>query len=144
MLVTDFFGLYVGNNITENFKILINACDENEARKVAKDYFTDADMACDDSDIEIEEFDDINTQFDCDYVVFDEQVYDIAPVQPRDDTPKTSVREMKNLKEGDEFWVNGEKHIASCESHLCGDATVDEYVVYDENNEGWFESDFYA
>ena len=59
-----------------------------------------------------------------------------------DDAPVTTRRQMQDLMEGDVFYVDGEKHTASCNAGLCGDASCDEYVVYDENGEGWFESDF--
>ena len=49
---------------------------------------------------------------------------------------------MKTLKKGDTFVLNGVAHTASCDSHICGDASCDEYVVYDEDDEGWFEPDF--
>lgn len=54
----------------------------------------------------------------------------------------TTKREMKELCEGNEFFVKGVRHVASVDSHLCDDATCDEYVVYDEDGESWFESDF--
>lgn len=49
---------------------------------------------------------------------------------------------MMNLKKGDTFIVNGEKHTASVDAHLSGDASVDCYIVYDENDESWFDDDF--
>ncbi|MBR3516386.1 MAG: hypothetical protein IKM88_11520 [Lachnospiraceae bacterium] len=55
----------------------------------------------------------------------------------------TSREEMRNLKAGDTFWINGTRHTASVAAALCGDAEFsDEFIVYDENDEGWFESDF--
>ena len=54
----------------------------------------------------------------------------------------TTKSQMKRLVKGDVFYVNGEKHTTSVDSHLSGDASCDEYIVYDENDEGWFESDF--
>ena len=49
---------------------------------------------------------------------------------------------MKKLKTGDVFWVNGQMHKATVNSHQSGDSTCDEYIVYDENDEAWFETDF--
>lgn len=54
----------------------------------------------------------------------------------------TSPEEMENLKKGDVFYVKGERHTASCDSHLSGDATYDGYIVYDENGTSWYEDDF--
>ncbi len=56
----------------------------------------------------------------------------------------TTRRQMQDLLEGDVFYVGGKEHTASCDSHLCGDASVDEYVVYDEDDNSWFETDFPA
>lgn len=59
------------------------------------------------------------------------------------DLPKPTTRkEMKGIKEGDTFVLNGITHTASSDSHLSGDASFDEYIVYDEDGEGWSESDF--
>ncbi len=54
----------------------------------------------------------------------------------------TSPDEMKKLKRGDVFYVQGERHIASCDAHLCGDASYKGYIVYDENDVSWFETSF--
>lgn len=55
----------------------------------------------------------------------------------------TSREEMRNLKAGDTFWINGIEHTASVAAALCGDAEFsDEFIVYDEDDEGWLESDF--
>ena len=54
----------------------------------------------------------------------------------------TTRSQMKELREGDEFFIKGIQHVACVDSHLCGDATCGEYVVYDEDGEGWFETDF--
>ena len=54
----------------------------------------------------------------------------------------TTKTDMKKIKRGDKFTVNNIEHIASTDSHLSGDSTCEEYIVYDEDNEGWFESDF--
>ena len=64
-------------------------------------------------------------------------------LEPNMDRNKiTTRREMKELREGDAFFVDGIRHIASTDSYLSGDATCDEYIVYDEDNESWFETDF--
>ena len=54
----------------------------------------------------------------------------------------TTRVQMQGLKKGDEFFVNGKRHVATTDAHVSGDATCDEYVVYDEMGEGWFETDF--
>lgn len=54
----------------------------------------------------------------------------------------TSINDMKKLKSGDLFWINGEIHRAIGNAHMSGDSTCEEYIVYDENGEGWFETDF--
>jgi thymidylate synthase (FAD) len=54
----------------------------------------------------------------------------------------TSPEDMKKLKNGDVFYVKGERHTAVCDAHLSGDASCDEYIVYDENGTSWFETDF--
>lgn len=54
----------------------------------------------------------------------------------------TSINDMKKLKSCDSFWINGEMHRAIGNAHMSGDSTCEEYIVYDENGEGWFETDF--
>ena len=54
----------------------------------------------------------------------------------------TTVDEMKNLKDGDTFVINGLTHTAQGDSHLSGDSSCDEYIVYDTDGDCWFESDF--
>lgn len=68
----------------------------------------------------------------------------LEPNMEHDKTLKeaTTRREMKELREGDVFFVNGVRHVASTDSHLSGDASCQEYIVYDEEDEGWFETDF--
>ena len=54
----------------------------------------------------------------------------------------TAREEMRNLKVGDTFWINGIEHTASVAAAPCGDAEFsDEFIVYDEDDEGWLESD---
>ena len=49
---------------------------------------------------------------------------------------------MKILKKGDVFVVNNQRHTASSDAHYSGDSDYDGYIVYDEDDEGWFEEDF--
>ena len=49
---------------------------------------------------------------------------------------------MINLKKGDTFIINGETHTVSVDAHPSGDASVNCYIVYDENDESWFDDDF--
>ena len=57
-------------------------------------------------------------------------------------TKNTTIEQMRTIRKGQTFIVNHTKHIASSDSHLSGDASYDGYIVYDENNKGWFEEDF--
>ena len=54
----------------------------------------------------------------------------------------TTRTQMKKLKEGDEFYVYGERHIASEDSHPSESSGYDGYIVYDEDENSWFEEDF--
>lgn len=54
----------------------------------------------------------------------------------------TTRKQMKALKMGDTFVVNGIEHTASTGAHKSGDSSYDGYIVYDEDGEGWFEEDF--
>lgn len=54
----------------------------------------------------------------------------------------TTREQMRNIKKGETFFVDGEMRTASTDSHLSGDASYDGYIVYDENGESWFEEDF--
>ena len=56
--------------------------------------------------------------------------------------PFTTREEMKVLRDGDVFYVNGLKHTAKGDSHRSGDSSYEGFVVYDENDVGWFEEDF--
>ena len=55
---------------------------------------------------------------------------------------QTTKSQMRSLKKGEIFNVNGEEHVASTNSHRSGDASYEGYIVYDENNDSWFEEDF--
>lgn len=57
----------------------------------------------------------------------------------------TSWEEMKEIKDGDVFYVKGERHVAKGDAHpsrFPGDASRDTWIVYDENDNGWFLEDF--
>ena len=64
MKVTD-LNLYVGNY--NGFKFLICAYDDKEAEEIAERYREDAGLG--DDTLTVTPFDDVNTEFDCDYVV---------------------------------------------------------------------------
>ncbi len=66
MCITDMTNLFVGYNETEDFRILICALDAQEAYEIANEYRFDTNM---NGQFEITELTDINTKFDCDYVV---------------------------------------------------------------------------
>ena len=67
MKINELSGLYVVENKTENFTILVTALDEQEAIEIARDYFNDSHINY--SDLETYVFKNIFTNFDCDYVV---------------------------------------------------------------------------
>ena len=70
MGITDISGLYVARNDLENFNILVCAQDEEEAMDLAVTYFFEGNFEHHARrDITISEFDDINTHFDCDYII---------------------------------------------------------------------------
>ena len=66
MKITDIKNLYVGYNEKENFRILIGSNDENEADTLAEYYRQDSNLK---GEFKISEFNDINTHFDCDYII---------------------------------------------------------------------------
>lgn len=67
MKINELSGLYVVKNEKENFTILVVALDYQEATEIAKDYFIDSDMNYE--ELSVCDFSDINTQFDCDYII---------------------------------------------------------------------------
>lgn len=67
MRINELSGLYVVENKTENFTILVTALNEQEAIEIARDYFNESHM--DYSDLDTYVFKNIFTNFDCDYVV---------------------------------------------------------------------------
>lgn len=66
MKITNMTNLFVGYNKTENFKILICALDKEEAANIAAEYANDSKLT---GTFEITEFNNADTQFDCDYVL---------------------------------------------------------------------------
>ena len=66
MKITDLNHLWVGYNEKEDFRVLICALDEQDAQEIANNYCLDSHM---NGKFEISEFSDINTNFDCDYVL---------------------------------------------------------------------------
>jgi len=73
MKINQLFNLWVAYNATEDFQVLVIADCEVEALEVAKGYFEDANMLTD--EIQITEFEDVNTRFDCDYAIYRGQEY---------------------------------------------------------------------
>lgn len=67
MKINELSGLYVVKNEKENFTILVAALDYQEAIELAKEYFIDSDMNYE--ELSVCDFSDINTQFDCDYII---------------------------------------------------------------------------
>lgn len=66
MKVNEITNLWVGYNKTENFKVLIVALDEAEAKEITEGYRLDAHL---EGKFEIYKFADVNENFDCDYVL---------------------------------------------------------------------------
>lgn len=54
----------------------------------------------------------------------------------------TTVSEMKRLKKGDKFTVYNEEHIAYSDAHQSDDSSYEEFLVYDEVGNAWYEFDF--
>ncbi len=69
MKITELTNLFVGYNESEDFRVLICALDEQEAMNIVRSYATDAHLSSDPSDWDISEFKDVDTHFDCDYVI---------------------------------------------------------------------------
>ena len=67
MKITDLSGLYVAYSKYENFRILVAATDIYDANEIARNYFEDAGIMYE--TVDIEEFTDTNTKFDCDYII---------------------------------------------------------------------------
>ena len=69
MKIVDMTNLWTVTNTEADFKIFVVAMDEAEAMEVSREYFSDAGMDSDPSNIEIAEFD-IADKVDCDYIVY--------------------------------------------------------------------------
>ena len=56
----------------------------------------------------------------------------------------TTRRTMRKLHKGDKFYINGVEMTAGEDAHLiANDASdEDEYIIYDVDENGWFEEDF--
>lgn len=66
MKINELNNLWIGLNEEENFKVLICALDAEEAQEIAENYRLDSYM---EGNFAITEFSDVNTVFDCDYVL---------------------------------------------------------------------------
>ena len=66
MKANELNNLWVGYNKTENFRVLIVALDQEEAQEIVDGYCLDSNM---EGKFEIAEFDNLDTHFDCDYVL---------------------------------------------------------------------------
>jgi hypothetical protein len=69
MKINEIEGLWCATNIKEDFTILVVALEEIEAKEIAIGYFDDSNMSVQPDEIKITKFTDLDTQFDCDYVV---------------------------------------------------------------------------
>lgn len=69
MTIVDMSNLWTVTNTAEDFKIFVVAMDEEEAMERSREYFSDAGMDSDPSNIEIAEFV-IADKADCDYIVY--------------------------------------------------------------------------
>lgn len=45
---------------------------------------------------------------------------------------------FESLDVGDMFFVNGTPHKVGIKAHISGDASYDGYLLYDDQNAGWF------
>lgn len=66
MTILDLQNLWVGYNDKEDFRILICAGCKKEAKALAESYRKDSKLS---GSFDIYEFTDVNTKFDCDYVI---------------------------------------------------------------------------
>ena len=69
MKVNELTNLWVGYNKVENFRVLICALDIYEASEIADNYRIDSCMR---GNFEIRVFVDVDTEFDCDYILTNE------------------------------------------------------------------------
>ena len=77
MKVHELINLYIGFNSDVDFKVLICANDLKEAAEIAARYVSDANL---DFDLSVMSWDNLNTNFDCDYVLTSCQVEDQGKV----------------------------------------------------------------
>ena len=89
-------------------------------------------------EVEYTEYDDIDGFNTVNQVI----AWKMDDIEPYEFEPNTTKEEMKKLKDGEWFVVNGERHRAVGDSHMSGDSTCDEYIVYDNHGNSWFENDF--
>ena len=66
MKANELHNLWVGYNKTENFRVLIVALDQKEAQEIVDVYCLDSNM---EGKFEVAEFDNLDTHFNCDYVL---------------------------------------------------------------------------
>lgn len=66
MKITELSNLWVGYNEEEDFRVLIAAFDICDAQEIAYNYCLESHM---EGKFEITEFGNVNTHFDCDYVL---------------------------------------------------------------------------
>ena len=66
MKINEMTNLWVGYNEDENFTVLICSLDREEAYEIVNNYCLDSRMQ---GKFEITEFKEINTHFDCDYIL---------------------------------------------------------------------------
>lgn len=66
MKINDLTNLWVGYSKVDDFRVLICALDEIEAQEIANEYRCDTHL---EGTFEITEFDNLETHFDCDYVL---------------------------------------------------------------------------
>lgn len=69
MKINEFNNLWCAKYEKENFTICVLAVDIYEAMEVAMEYFNDSQWEVTNEDITITRFRDMNTHFDCDYVI---------------------------------------------------------------------------
>lgn len=67
MKVTELEGLYVATSM-DGFKVLVASDDRFDAKTKAENYFGDAGI--DSENVKVEEFTDVDTHFDYDYVIY--------------------------------------------------------------------------
>jgi hypothetical protein len=66
MKVNDMTNLWVGYSEEDDFRVLICALDLEEAQEIADEYLSDTHL---EGAFVITEYEDVNTHFDCDYIL---------------------------------------------------------------------------